>query len=70
MDKLVTVMSSEFEANLAVAQSYLADNEIDCVVLPNYLTIVTGKSQMVKLQVREEDYERAIQLLKEGKFIK
>lgn len=32
MDELVVVKTSDFEADLLIAQSYLLDNGIDCVI--------------------------------------
>lgn len=42
MDELVTLKSADFEANLAIAKSFLIDNGIDCVVNGEYLTVYTA----------------------------
>ncbi len=68
MDKLVTIKTSDFEANLAIAKSYLIDNGIDCVINSGYISISQPDSGSAILQVREEDYNRAKELLIEGGF--
>jgi len=67
MDELLTVKTSDFEAELVVAKSYLEDNGIECMINSIYptLTMIGGG---VKLEVREEDYERAVDLLIKGGF--
>ncbi|NDV79622.1 DUF2007 domain-containing protein [Dysgonomonas sp. 511] len=69
MNDLLTVKTSDFEADLAIAKSFLLDNGIECVVNTEYLTISTGDGQAARLQVRSEDYDRAIELLAGGGFI-
>jgi len=69
MDELMTVKSSDFEADLAVAQSYLLDNGIECVVNREYLSISTTDGGSARLQVLSGDYQRAIQLLIDGGFL-
>ena len=62
-----------FGHELAVARSWLESEGVECYVKdeltvqvnPFYSNAIGG----VKLQVREEDAERAIQLLKEGGFL-
>ena len=70
MDELVTLKSADFEANLAIAKSFLIDNGIDCVVNGEYLTVNTAGLGTARLQVRSEDYRRAAELLIEGGFAK
>lgn len=71
MDELVTVKASDFEADLVVAKSYLIDNGIDCVINTSYITISLTENDKgaAQLQVRSEDYRRAVELLVEGSFI-
>lgn len=68
--ELVTLRSSDFEADLVIAKSYLIDNGVDCVINTGYLTISTYEGKAAKLQVRQEDYRRAAELLIEGGFSK
>lgn len=70
MDELVTIKTSDFEAHLAIAQSYLIDNGIDCVINSGYISISQPDSGSATLQVRSEDYARAKKLLIEGGFSK
>lgn len=70
MDELMTVKSSDFESDLAIAQSFLLDNGIECVVNREYLSISTTDGGSARLQVMSGDYQRAIQLLLEGGFVK
>ena len=73
-EKLVTIKVFTFLPELYMAKSFLESEEIMCFVkdeiisqvLPLVPTIFGG----VKLQVREEDAEKAIQLLIEGGFAK
>ncbi len=69
MDELLTVKTSDFEADLAIARSYLLDNNINCVINTGYLSVSTVEGDAAKLQVRSEDYERAMELLKQGGFL-
>ncbi|MFV0538017.1 MAG: hypothetical protein ACK5M3_11695 [Dysgonomonas sp.] len=69
MDELKTVKTSNFEADLAIAESYLLDNGIECVINKEYLSISTSKGGSARLQVISGDYQRAIELLIEGGFI-
>lgn len=72
MSNLVTVKSSEFVADLAVAKSYLESegilsfikNEQTAMLMPFF-----SNNSGAQLQVLEEDAERAIQLLKDGGFL-
>lgn len=68
MEDLMTVKTSDFEADLAVAKSYLNDKGIDCVINSEYLTVSPIEGKAARLQVRSEDYRRTIELLVEGGF--
>lgn len=70
MDELVTVKTSDFEADLAIAKSYLIDNGIDCVVNGEYITISLPEGGGARLQVMSGDYNRAMELLIKGGFAK
>jgi hypothetical protein len=70
MDELVTVKTSDFEANLAIAKSYLTDNGINCVVNREYITILLPEGGGARLQVMSGDYNRAVKLLVKGGFAK
>ncbi|GAB6009623.1 hypothetical protein FACS1894179_06270 [Bacteroidia bacterium] len=69
MDELKTVKSSDFEADLAIAKSYLLDNGIECAINREYLSVSTIEGGSARLQVMSGDYQRAIELLVEGGFI-
>ncbi|MFV0419434.1 MAG: hypothetical protein ACK5KT_11975 [Dysgonomonas sp.] len=68
MDDLMTVKTSDFEANLVIAKSYLIDNGIDCIINTEYLTISTKDGKSARLQVRSGDYRKAVELLIKGGF--
>ena len=68
MDELVVIKTSDFEADLLIAQSYLLDNGIDCVINKGYITIPMPGRGSASLEVRSEDYQRAMELLEEGGF--
>ena len=70
MDELTTIKTSSFEANLAIAKSYLEDNGINCVINSEYLTMMIPGRGSARLQVMSEDYRRAAELLIEGGFSK
>jgi hypothetical protein len=70
MNELMTVKSSDFETDLVVAQSFLLDNGIECVINTEYLSVSTADGGSARLQVLSGDYQRAIQLLLEGGFLK
>ena len=70
MDELVTLISADFEANLAVAKSFLIDNSIECVINGEYLTVYTAGLGTARLQVMSRNYKRAAELLIEGGFAK
>ena len=67
-DKLVTVMSSGSDAELEIAKTYLTDNGLESVVMNNFLSMIPSIEQP-RLQVMEENYNEAIQILKKGGFI-
>lgn len=69
MDELKTVKSSNFETDLAIAESYLLDNGVECVINKEFLSISTSRGGSARLQVMSGDYQRAIELLIEGGFI-
>ncbi|MFT4224377.1 hypothetical protein [Dysgonomonas sp.] len=69
MDELKTVKSSNLESDLAIAESYLLDNGIECVINKEYLSISTSRGGSARLQVMSGDYQRAIELLIEGGFV-
>lgn len=70
MEDFVTVKSSDFEADLVVARSYLLDNGIECVINGEYLSISTSDGESMRLEVKAQDYTRAMDLLFKGGFIK
>lgn len=70
MEDLMTVKTSDFEANLVIAKSYLIDNGIDCIINTEYLTVSTKDGNSARLQVRAADYHRAVELLIKGGFTK
>lgn len=67
-DRLVTVMSSGSDAELEIAKTYLTDNGLESVVMNNFLSMIPSIEQP-RLQVREEDYNEAILILRKGGFI-
>ncbi|MDU1889629.1 MAG: hypothetical protein E6767_02975 [Dysgonomonas sp.] len=69
-DRLVTIMVSDFEADLAIAKSYLIDNGIECIVNSDYLTVNAPGGASSTLQVKDEDQQRATELLIKGGFAK
>lgn len=69
MKNLVTVKSSDLYNDLVVAKSYLEDNDIPCFLKDEYTNQVHPVAiGGIKLQVREEDVQRAIDLLIIGDF--
>lgn len=70
MDELVTLKSADFEANLAVAKSFLIDNGIECAINGEYLSVGMAGQGAARLQVMSQDYKRAAELLIEGGFAK
>jgi hypothetical protein len=70
MGDLVTLKSADFAANLAIAESYLTDNGIHCVISGEYLSVGMSGQGAARLQVMSEDYRRAAELLIKGGFSK
>lgn len=74
MSTLVTVKVSGFASELAVATSYLEDHGIQCFIKDELINqayaVGTSPFGGVKLQVPEEDAEKARLLLVEGGFAK
>lgn len=70
MDELVTLKSADFEANLAIAKSFLIDNGIHCAINGEYLSVGLAGQGATRLQVMAEDYRRAAELLIKGGFAK
>ena len=72
-DELITIQVFSFPPDLYMAKSFLESEDIECFVkdetmgqiLPLFASSALGG---IKLQVREEDAEKAIQLLIEGGF--
>lgn len=68
MEKHVTVLTNVRVSNLGIPVSYLEENGIECFLKDE----VFGEMHpgiSVKLQVGEEDAEKAIELLMEGGFL-
>ncbi|MFV0537610.1 MAG: putative signal transducing protein [Dysgonomonas sp.] len=74
MNDLVTIKTSNIPGEMAVAKSYLEDNEIFCFLKDELINQVHPLASIgvggIKLQVREEDAQRAAELLIEGGFAK
>lgn len=69
MSNFVTIKSSDRAAELYVARSYLESYDISVYLKDEYTNQVHPAAiGGVKLQVKEEDAERAINLLIEGGF--
>lgn len=70
MNKLITIKTASFPNELAVAISFLEENEIPCFLKDENLVqmYAAATTQGVQLQVAEQDVERAIALLIEGGF--
>lgn len=69
MGEMITVKTSNIPGELAVAKSYLEDNDIYCFLKDELINQVHPYAVGgIKLQVREEDAEEAIKLLLEGGF--
>ena len=74
MDTFVTLMTFTHPTELAVLRARLENEEIECRVLneltvqvnPFYSNAIGG----VQLQVKESDFQRATQILKDGGYIK
>ena len=68
---LITIKTSDIPGEMAVAKTYLEDNEIFCFLKDELINQVHPFAMGgTKLQVREEDAMRAIELLIEGGFAK
>ncbi|MDR1502632.1 MAG: DUF2007 domain-containing protein [Prevotella sp.] len=69
MSEMITIKTSSIPGELAVAKSYLEDNDIYCFLKDELINQVHPYAVGgIKLQVREEDAEQAINLLLEGGF--
>lgn len=72
MDTLATIKTANFASELAIAQSYLESEGIECFLInelsSQVYTEIAYSSGGARLQVRESDYEKAVQLLVEGGF--
>ncbi|MFV0536722.1 MAG: putative signal transducing protein [Dysgonomonas sp.] len=69
--ELVTVKTSQDYNHLAIAKTYLEDSGIICSFKDEYASQVYSHTYAVggiKLQVQEEDVQRAMELLIEGGF--
>lgn len=73
MDTFVTLMTFTYPTELAVLRARMEDEEIECRVLneltvqvnPFYSNAIGG----VQLQVKESDFQRATQILKDSRYI-
>lgn len=69
MNDLVTIKTSNIPGEMAVAKTYLENNEIFCLLKDELINqIHPAGLGGIKLQVREEDAQRAAELLIEGGF--
>ncbi|HMM03778.1 MULTISPECIES: DUF2007 domain-containing protein [unclassified Dysgonomonas] len=69
MGEMITIKTSNIPGELAVAKSYLEDNDIYCFLKDELINQVHPYAVGgIKLQVREEDAKQAINLLLEGGF--
>lgn len=69
MSEMITVKTSNIPGELAVAKSYLEDQNVYCFLKDELINQVQPFAVGgIKLQVREEDAEQAINLLLEGGF--
>lgn len=69
--ELVTVKSSKDFGSLSIAKTFLESNGIVVVFKDEYMSQLYAQTDVVggtKLQVAEQDAERAIELLIEGGF--
>lgn len=66
MGKMITIKTSTFPEELAVAKTFLEENGIKCLLNDEYLAQITSKG--FQLEVAEEDAEKALSLLIEGGF--
>lgn len=74
MSEFITVKISLYPADLAIAKTYLEDNDVFCFIKDEFITQVhpfySNAVGGAKLQVPEEDAEKAIHLLIDGGFTK
>ena len=72
MNELVTLRAFNNSNDFQIAKSYLESFEIECFAQDENVTSTywTGIVGGVKLQVREEDAERAIKVLMEADYLK
>ena len=72
MNELVTLRAFNNSNDFQIAKSYLESFEIECFAQDENVTSTywTGIVGGVKLQVREEDTERAIKVLMEAGYLK
>jgi len=72
MSELVTLRAFNNSNDFQIAKSYLESFEIECFAQDENVTSTywTGIVGGVKLQVREEDTERAIKVLMEAGYLK
>ena len=72
MNELVTLRAFNNSNDFQIAKSYLESYEIECFAQDENMTrtYYTGIVGGVKLQVREEDTDRAIKLLMEAGYLK
>lgn len=69
--RLVTIKTFTYASDAGLVQSYLDSEEIPTFLKDEFMTGVYGGASTVggiKLQVKAEDVERAIQKLKEGGY--
>jgi len=72
MSELITIKTSEFVSELAVAKSYLESEGIPCFIKNEQTAMLMPfflNSSGAQLQVLDENAERARELLIEGGFI-
>ena len=70
-NELITIQVFAFQPDLFLAKSFLESEGIECFVKDEMISQVLQFASALggcKLQVREEDAEKAIQLLIEGGF--
>lgn len=71
MNRLVTIKTSNIPGELAVAKSYLESYDLYCYLKDELINQVHPYAVGgIKLQVREEDLAKAVQLLIDGGFAK
>ncbi|GAB6011920.1 putative signal transducing protein [Viscerimonas tarda] len=70
--ELITIKTFETITSLGIVKSYLESEDIECFVKDEFMgTVYAGmgvSSLSIKLQVRDSDVEKAIQLLIEGGY--